>query len=96
MSEWQVGDLAVCVIGDGWFGYEHGSVPSAAPQKNAVYRVVKVRPRDALVFLCFAEIDAKGWNSAAFRKIRPDEHEACESEFVTLLQRIKRKETVRG
>jgi hypothetical protein len=33
-----------------------------------------------------------GCHSARFRKIRPDEREACEPEFVTLLQRIKRKE----
>jgi hypothetical protein len=91
VSDWQAGDLAMCVIDGGWFGHIHGSLPSIFPEKNAVYRVVKVRPRDQITFLYFAEIDGKGWNAAAFRKIRPDEHEACEPEFVTLLKRSKKQ-----
>lgn len=91
MSDWQIGDLALCIIGDGWFGYQHGSIPSVYPEKNAVYRVETVKLRDTITFLYFAEIAGKGWNSAAFRKIRPDEHESCEPEFVTLLKRSKRK-----
>ena len=32
-----------------------------------------------------------GWCRHSWRKIRPDEQEACEPEFVTLLKRSKRK-----
>jgi hypothetical protein len=32
-----------------------------------------------------------GFCSTRFRKIRPDEQEACEPEFITLLKRSKRK-----
>jgi hypothetical protein len=95
MSDWQVGDLAVrvdCECGGGH------SRSSTGLKLGAVYRVVGVRPGPFLrcrapCALILAEDHTPtaylGICSVTFRKIRPDEHEACEPEFVTLLRRSK-------
>lgn len=101
MSDWQVGDLAVCVnSGPSRFGPEkrHNLVV------DKVYRVVGIgggtsdgrAPYSLFVAGAKAmyESDGYGFDPDRFRKIRPDEHEACEHEFVTLLKRTKR--TVRA
>lgn len=100
MSDWQVGDLAVCV--------------DAGPCKNA-HELINPHRQGALVlgkaylviglgrarrerFSLFvkgataADQDyGFGFSVHRFRKIRPDEQEACEPEFVTLIKRAKRK-----
>jgi hypothetical protein len=87
MSDWQVGDLAVCVDG----GADDPVLSASTLLQGGTYRVGRSR-----------SIFAGDWRTAArcfvgfadgtlsrFRKIRPDEHEACEPEFVTLLKRTK-------
>jgi hypothetical protein len=96
MSDWAVGDLALCI--------ESGT----QTREGVIYTVVGVVPAgvdfpcdchrnygpDDNLFLAGIHYESCGQSSGAdrFRKIRPDEREACEPEFVTLLQRIKRKE----
>ena len=97
MSDWQVGDLAVCM--------DTTPRPSSPPggfktlAKGAVYRVRGMRITKSGGFNLLMEghnppapgcPTGKGWRADRFRKIRPDEHEACETEFVTLLKRSKR------
>ncbi len=96
MGDWQVGDLAVCV---------DDSPPQFCPKcgrkeavnlpplvAGSVYRV-----RDCGLSKCGGNYGLAvqkgkgGWNADRFHKIRPDEQEACEPEFVTLLKRSKRK-----
>lgn len=93
MSDWQVGDLAVCVAS--------GNIT----REGSTYTVAAVIPPGALDFgrfnsydrpvLYFVGLDppesGNGSDSARFRKIRPDEHESCEPEFVELLKRSKRR-----
>jgi hypothetical protein len=58
--------------------------------KGRIYRVTKV-----VVCQCGNhaglgdQAERAGGSVDRFRKIRPDEHEACEPEFVTLLRRTK-------
>jgi hypothetical protein len=87
VSDWQVGDLALCVDGT-WF--DQCGLRFPGPKTGEVHSVtdVTVAPEG---FTC---IDLEGFgdlgmDARQFRKIRPDEHEDCEPEFVTLLNRIK-------
>jgi hypothetical protein len=90
MSDWQVGDLALCVgttPAGRWMGQATG-VTIDGPTSGQVLRVVKItHGGDGLRF---AEFD-RSFHRDRFRKILPDAHEACEEEFVTLLRRTKRK-----
>jgi hypothetical protein len=99
MSDWAPGDLAVCVTRDP-FVCEHGCTHGgmATPALGVVKEVVAVRleimdwgriagqPCGCLDMV-FA--DGSHGNVVRFRKIRPDKHEECEPEFVTLLKRSK-------
>jgi hypothetical protein len=95
MSDWQVGDLAVCV--------------DAAPRvcECGKTHLGTTAPLGRTVEVSACGIDARfctkypimrwrggpidGALALRFRKVRPDEHEDCEPEFVELLNRIKRK-----
>lgn len=95
-ADWQVGDLALCVnASPDWVYAEPAISAYARLEQGKVYRVVRlgenhlgktgldigVPNRD--LFEGYADI----WPPQCFRKIRPDEHEPCEAEFVTLLKR---------
>lgn len=91
MSDWQVGDLAVatenecheCAGGEGYIAA--GTVCLVTGVRHEAEWTnpsLWVRGRIAP--------EGEGWCACGFRKIRPDEHEACEEEFVTLLNRTKR------
>ena len=92
MTDWCVGDLAVCVNTIGWID-EHTGDWLIGPEPGWTGKVTGVRvDEDGDTMLLFAEWDdRRGYIARAFRKIRPDTHEACEAEFVTLLKRTKRK-----
>lgn len=95
MSDWQVGDRAVCVDASG---------SRCALTVGRVYSVSGLDWTEG-----FAELDGSlipcglllaeiappfpydGFDPRRFRKILPDQHEACETEFVTLLKRSKRR-----
>jgi hypothetical protein len=95
MSDWAVGDLVVCV----------DDVPQAGDRvrsglvRGRTYTVSGLfyeGPGDRCsVGLTLVELMPPpgrfAFCSDRFRKILPDKHEACETEFVTLLNRIKRK-----
>jgi len=98
MSDWSVGDLAVC-IHDGHC--THCGAP-AGVEKGRLYRVsgVNLNPhRVTLSLEGVPDITAPdhhpGHVVGRFRKIRPDEHEGCEPEFVTLLKRIRQPQLAR-
>jgi hypothetical protein len=89
-TDWQVGDLAVCVEDQPL----PGTVSTGATiRKGAVYRVVGLKEHRGDLNLFLHGITYRlgiGTRAFRFRKIRPDEQEACEPEFVTLLKRAKR------
>lgn len=96
MSDWQVGDLAVCV--DDRFNPAYGETLLARGRTYTVVEVTYCTISNVLwhagTGLVLAGVPCSGLHGFAaerFRKIRPDEREACEPEFVTLLNRIKRK-----
>lgn len=93
MSDWQVGDLAIhapCAGCGKCSGGDAVSVPG-------VLTVVVVRPFiDEPPGLDFSEAPASSFGqwlycACQFRKIRPDEHQSCEPEFVTLLKRSRKR-----
>jgi hypothetical protein len=85
--DWQAGDLAVCVD----VSVQHTVFVHVGTglSLGATYRVDGIgEPSMAgLPTLILSDVGRKFANR--FRKIRPDEHEACEPEFVTLLKRTK-------
>jgi hypothetical protein len=89
MTDWQVGDLAVCVDD----AERPTSIPSdlAKIKRGNVYRVARILCGGlGLQFEEAVTRHSAGYWEDRFRKIRPDEHQACEPEFVTLLKRAKR------
>jgi len=92
-DDWKVGDLAVCVdtapCGCGCV--------NAALRDGATFTVSEVIYDDrattgvALNFLGTSPGHHAGFSAVRFRKIRPDEHEACEEEFRILLQLSKKR-----
>lgn len=96
MSDWQVGDLAVCV--DATPDILGNPVPL---KEGVVYLVSGITPAgiaskygrtNRLSGLALKGVPNKwpcGWAPERFRKIRPDAQEACEPEFITLLKRKK-------
>ena len=86
---WQVGDLALCVEYN-----PQTCVSMGALKVGGIYTVAAVIPESYALCLALREVKSGHQNGSyrafRFRKIRPDEREACEPEFVTLLNRIKR------
>ena len=102
--DWQVGDLAVCVnrkrIHCGHTDIHNGDF---LPEGNSALRVVAVgraRTYTGTAARCgCVELTLENGSAGVasrFRKIRPDEHEACEPEFVTLLKKSKKPAKVGG
>jgi hypothetical protein len=99
-DDWKIGDLALCVA------VSHPMFSDISRRLNVgtAYTVVMIgRPLRALNGergLGFAEVSPtrkeRGYPESMFRKIRPDEHEKCEPEFVELLKRSKRKVGIWG
>ncbi|MES2902871.1 MAG: hypothetical protein V4696_01675 [Pseudomonadota bacterium] len=96
MSEgWTIGDLALCVdaspardlCGNG--GMETKYVANL--EHGRVYEVTSLVRCHCGEHMGLGNHAARaGGSIERFRKIKPDAHEDCEPEFVTLLQRIKR------
>jgi hypothetical protein len=84
MSDWQVGDLAVCVD-----TAKRGCWHATYIKQGTVYAVRGAyRDQDGDHVLALEGV-AFPYLSDRFRKITPDKREACEDEFITLLKRGK-------
>ncbi len=96
MSDWQVGDLALCV------DESNPAVPSLGPavREGRVYTVKAVtryrRWQRGSYDVGLILLEARHYTNRdgdfvanIFRKIIPDAPEPCEAEFVTLLKRNK-------
>lgn len=91
MSDWQVGDLAACV-NSGKCPKCVNTCPLPALDEGRIYTVATITSDEQGLLFDLAEFGRDpdwGFCAEHFRKIRPDEHEACEPEFVTLLKRTK-------
>ena len=97
MSDWQVGDLVVCVNA-GPIAYPP-SVADGLLAEGKIYRVIGYEVRGpkskwpGMPCLLLAEFHGRpgGFAADRFRKIRPDDAEPCEVEFVELLKLSKHK-----
>jgi hypothetical protein len=86
-EDWKIGDLAVC-IANTWTEYETGEQSSIGPQVGHTYRVSWVGMKHGYHILCL--VGQEPWFTAhSFRKAIIDKAEACDEEFVTLLNRSK-------
>lgn len=95
MSDWQVGDLALCVKLGPWCSFYHDSQieePGAdGPKPGSVNRVIAVSlDPDNLVCLKFAEfpddsLNDYGFCASRFRKITPPEADEFDREVIDLL-----------
>jgi hypothetical protein len=88
-TDWQVGDLAVCVDADPCWCCESSGV-----ELNALYRVTAVLSlaHTAQIGLQIENADPgyhPGFGASRFRKVEQPKNEACEPEFVQLLKRSK-------
>jgi hypothetical protein len=94
MNDWQVGDLALCVD-DRQNPHAIGPCRAKAGQIYCVAGVSTVDEPNTLFGRdgggLYFDFDHQIYAAARFRKIRPDAHEACEEEFITLLRRTERK-----
>ena len=88
-DDWKVGDLAVAVgrqNSQGWWA-------EGSPPKGSITPVADVFHGDGWTALVFDGYPSphftRGWQHYCFRRIRPDEHESCEPEFIELLKRSK-------
>jgi hypothetical protein len=100
-DDWKVGDLALCVDASPCRCGTCSRLPMLLAEGKS-YTVIEVGVPE---WLLFAEqvgpsecrfCDEFAADPDRFRKIRPDEHEKCEDEFVTLLETFKRKVEVSG
>lgn len=96
MSDWAVGDLAVRVRVKKTAANAHRfTKKGAASPVGKIYRVVGViegfGPVGLIIHGYPSPHETGAWGHEMFRKIRPDKHESCEPEFVTLLKRNRVK-----
>jgi hypothetical protein len=89
MTDWQVGDLAVCVTN------KHsalGTTKRLQIGKTYTVRGVYISSKGDGVGLILHEAAPRinpGFHAFLFRKVVRDKQEACEAYFVTLLKRSK-------
>jgi len=96
--DWEIGDLALCVKVGPWHGNRSRRVVDG-PAGGQTYKVSWVGLTSSGLGLELEGVETHRnkdgsailWRADKFRKIRPDEHEPCEAEFVTLLKLSKQR-----
>lgn len=94
MTDWAVGDLALCV--DASIHECTVTWIAAMPETGKVYTVMDLFADGPDLNLVLEELHRAcgiGLRAWRFRKIRPDEHEPCEEEFAKLLNLSRRVRT---
>jgi hypothetical protein len=100
MSDWQVGDLAVCVDDTQQCRVETGELTHAERKAGLrflvrgrgyiITRIVEHWTGRQGVFIQGQPV-ARPYAADRFAKLRPDAHEKREEEFVTLLKRSRKR-----
>jgi hypothetical protein len=94
-EDWKVGDLALCVDASPTMnGRETGLAEGRVYRVTAYFPIPepsKFGPSPGILVGGVKFAGRRSFSSARFRKIRPDEHEDCEPEFVELLKRSKKR-----
>lgn len=95
MTDWQVGDLAVCVSNE---PCDCCGMHLPAPEIGQVLTVAGVKACEGSLFLLLPDGPTTRdgihtndpWFAASeYRKVVKDAHEACEEEFITLLRKSR-------
>jgi hypothetical protein len=93
MNDWQVGDLALALAAPHAEEWSNDDGAVCAGEILRVDKVIGWMHQTGLYFEGRPSDHPTGaYDATYFRKIRPDEHEACEDEFVELLNRSKQPE----
>lgn len=92
-NDWTPGDLAVCIANSNgeWSDRGMGENPCPGPKADEVCTVTWAGMNDGVLSLSFHEFPDEPYRADYFRKIRPDEPSACETEFEILLKLSKRR-----
>jgi hypothetical protein len=88
-DDWQRGDLAVRIAKGEWYGLEDGR-RVAGPEFGELLRVSCVRMDQGWHILAF-EGTAHFWTAECFRKVRPQQREACDQSFIRKMKGIRPK-----
>jgi len=90
MSDWQIGDLALCVSnGPNPIHWQSGS---GGPVKGGVYQVADIDIDSDGTWLNFPEFPDDGFLSLGFRKIKPHTPDREDVETIRLLNTAKSPE----
>lgn len=85
-EEWHVGDKAICILDGPWVNI-FTRVTAVGPEGGRIYEVTRVTVEYGAQCLGFAEFGCLDYLAQHFRKVRPDEREACTEAFRKLLNR---------
>lgn len=91
MSDWNIGDLAVCVEPGDWFDINKRVFDSFGPEVGSVCTVEGFGECSGEMSLLLFEWPADEFTASAFRKIRPDAAEGHASDWELILEGSKRK-----
>lgn len=88
-DDWRTGDLAVCITGGSWTHLWSG-MRVDGPKEGELLRVVAVgfgMGHHALTF----HGGGSWWTAVCFRKVRPNNREACDPRFAQLIRKHSRE-----
>lgn len=85
-DDWQAGDLAEC-LESRWLIVSTGD-KCEGPSLGQILRVEAVDEADGLKGLAFEGLNY-WWAAACFRKIRPQQREACSPAFADKMKRLR-------
>lgn len=89
MSDWQAGDLALCIGMMDEDGALDGRLTSWCPVIGAIYNVTQVYFGEEWTWLELGEDPERdgthGWNSHYFRKVTPPEADAFDREVIAAM-----------
>lgn len=92
MSDWQAGDLALCVTDEPWTNAKTGA-PSYGPTRGSVMLVEHVGQfSDVGTILAFAEWPRDYFEANAFRKIAPHQPDAEDRQTIWLYTKMPKRE----
>jgi hypothetical protein len=88
LDDWLSGDLAECISGGPWERVTDGQPVEHGPRMCQIFRVAEVVVQDGHLALAFDGLDDL-WLADYFRKIRPNQRQACAPWFKAKMKRLR-------
>lgn len=89
-EDWMPGDLAVCTGSNPWCDLNTGQM-RGGPCKDDLMRVQQIAVRRGHLFLRFGRWPGDWFTARWFRKVHPDNSEACKPAFAKQMRSLGRK-----